>query len=585
MSVKKRWSGRTKAVLAAVLLAAAVLVCWFVGKQRFPDGAPWAPGAGTQPAAGQAVRAGGDGAGTPAAEAAPFGAGGYVRSATYFGDAWPMNFWNSEMDGLDRDMAQIREDGFDSVILVIPWKEFQVSTDPVEYSDYAFEQLDRVMRAAGDAGLKVYARVSYLWDLVNDDTEDVFSRVVRLFHNPVTRSAWKEYAGKLYARMSGHASFAGGFLTWEDYMKPFLTACGLPSLQDRVDAAKLAGLQDYLRSEYSLEEFNKAFGTDYGSFDAVPFPGRKEPAMKAVYAYFDRCLNRLLADGQEAFPNLSMEIRLDADPVYSVEGTPGYYTHEATYACQAANYTAAMYGIPMGFENQGERVTAKDALVKTEYMLKLLAGQNGGKPVYIEQFVFYDNTPEFAMNARLQEEEVGEYLRTAPEVLRKYSAGYGVWTYRDYTDNILFNSGFLLEGRGWETEGNVSFEKKDSAVCRLSGTAALRQAIPAVREHFAGSEVAVSFGVAECAAPCTVAVTVGTQRQEVAVDGAGTYSAVFPRQAEPLDFGLSTEDGNLSVDNLRLYTHVQHGFLYDTENRPLEQRDSIREMNRLLAGE
>ena len=37
-----------------------------------------------------------------------FGEEGYVKSATYFGDEWPINFWNSEMDNLQADMQQLQ---------------------------------------------------------------------------------------------------------------------------------------------------------------------------------------------------------------------------------------------------------------------------------------------------------------------------------------------------------------------------------------------------------------------------------------------------------------------------------------------
>ena len=516
-----------------------------------------------------------------------FGADGYVRSATYFGDAWHINFWNSEMEHLERDMKQIREDGFDSVILVIPWKEFQPGVEPVAYSDYAFDQLDRVMNAAGAEGLKVYARVGYMWDFVNDANEDIHERIIRLFHDRGTRNAWLEYLRTLYRRLSGHACFAGGFLTWEDYMPPFLGFSDAPSLQDRIDAAKRMGFQEHVRSQYPLKDYNKTFNVQYGSYDSIPYPRRTEPAIRAMYDFFDRSLNRLLADGQAVFPNLSLEVRLDGDPMFDAKGKPaGYYKHEATFPCQDADYTAAMYGIPMDFVNNGERVKAKEAMRHTADILHFLARHNGGKPVYIEQFLYYDNTPKFEHNARLEDGEIGKYLLTCPDVLRKYSAGYGVWTYRDYYDNRLYNNGFFLRERGWETEGNVAFEKTgDSTVCRLTAPALLRQQIPDVRDKQEEPELTVSFEVTECAAPNTITVIMGTQRQSMTVDRPGVYRTVFPHEGKIRLFALELETGTLAVDNLRLYSHIQNGLLYDPDNRPLAQRDNIKKMNEILAGQ
>lgn len=521
-----------------------------------------------------------------AGRASSFGTSGYVRSASYFGDEWPINFWNSEMEHLERDMEQIREDGFDSVILVIPWKEFQTNTDPIEYSDYAFDRLDRVMDAAGGAGLRVFARVGYMWDFVNDADDDIHERIIRVFYDQGIRNAWLEYLGTLYRQLSGHACFAGGFLTWEDYMPSFLGLSDVPSLQDRIDAAKRMGFQKIVRSQYALTDYNTAFSVQYSTYESIPFPTRTEPAMRVMYDFFDRRLNELLADGQTVFPNLSLEVRLDGDPLFDAKGDPaGYYKHEATFPCQKSDYTAAMYGIPMNFVNRGERVKAKIALRKTEDILRSLARHNGGKPVYIEQFLFYDNSPGFEHNARLEDGEIGKYLLTCPEVLRKYSAGYGVWTYRDYYDNRLYNNGFFLRERGWETEGNITFEKTgDSTVCRLTAPAVLRQRIPGVRDKQDKRELTVSFEVTECAEPNTITVIMGSQRQKVTVDHAGVYKTCFPQQGIIQFLALEVENGTLTVDNLRLYSHIQNGLLYDPDNRPLEQRDNLRKMNEILAG-
>ena len=167
-----------------------------------------------------------------------------------------------------------------------------------------------------------------------------------------------------------------------------------------------------------------------------------------------------------------------------------------------------------------------------------------------------------------------------------FFAGYGVWAYRDYYDNMLYNNGFFLQGRGWETQGNVVFEKAgDSAACRLTAPAAIRQEVPDGRDGFDGKELTVSFEVTDCTVPGTITVTLGTQRQTVQANHAGVYQTVFPRRERIQSLALDAESGTFAVDNIRLYDYVQHGLLYDPDNRPLEQRDNLREMNRLLSGD
>lgn len=79
----------------------------------------------------------------------------HLRSATYYSDDWVIDFWNSESVHMEEELAQIAADGFNSIILAVPWREFQLETAPVMYEEYAWKKLERVMEAAGKQGLGV----------------------------------------------------------------------------------------------------------------------------------------------------------------------------------------------------------------------------------------------------------------------------------------------------------------------------------------------------------------------------------------------------------------------------------------------
>ena len=144
-------------------------------------------------------------------EAAP----SYLKAATYVSDAWVSNFWNSESDHMDEELAQIAADGFNSIVLVVPWREFQPGVLPVSYNRYAFQKLDKVMNAANAHGLMVELRVGYVWDYYNDDVAT--GRFRDLLKDPSTRAAWLAYAKQIYRTASAHSNFHGGFMTWEDF--------------------------------------------------------------------------------------------------------------------------------------------------------------------------------------------------------------------------------------------------------------------------------------------------------------------------------------------------------------------------------
>ena len=97
------------------------------------------------------------------------GENGYLKSATYYSDEWVINFWNSESSHMEEELKQIAEDGFNSIILVVPWREFQPSMNPQRYNDYAWKKFDRVMEAAQRQNLKVMLRVGYTWDYYSSD--------------------------------------------------------------------------------------------------------------------------------------------------------------------------------------------------------------------------------------------------------------------------------------------------------------------------------------------------------------------------------------------------------------------------------
>lgn len=508
---------------------------------------------------------------------------GYVRSATYFGDEWPINFWNSELDHLEQDMKQIKRDGFDSIILVIPWREFQPEISPVAYNTYAFDNLDRIMRAADQEDLAVYARIGYTWDFYNDKAENIIDRYCRILGEEEIQNAWYSYVGKMYETLSAYPCFREGFLTWEDFWGT-LGVCDEIFEMTRREKAAYIGYQEWVKEEYALSEYNTEFGTRYKSYESIPVPRRDEPAMAAMYSFYDDFLNELLEKSQAYFPDLSMEIRLDWDVVYTKDGDRDYYKHTDTFTCGQSYYTATMYGIPMGFSNTGERVSYDVAMEKTEYMLKLLKSQNENKPVYVEQFLFADNTPAFVNNARIKEEELNTYLESIAPVMLENSEGYGIWTYRNYCANMLYNPQFALEGAGWETNGTVSFEEKNgSMTCFIEQGGSVNQSVGKIRNHFALDTYYVTFDIVEVIREGKMTVSLGGKKQTVEVSNETEKICLDFPAGSSFNLEIVSKDCAIKIDNVKLYSQVQQGFLYDENNDELMCIEGIRSLNSQLA--
>lgn len=500
----------------------------------------------------------------------------YLKSATYFSDEWVLNFWNSEEDNLEEELSQIAEDGFNSIILVIPWREFQPELSPISYNEYVFEKLDRVMEAAKAQGLWVSLRVGYTWDYW-EDGQDVRERFRELMWDETTQTAWDDYVKTLYERAAAHGNLYGGFLTWEDFWSFTYYAKSMGNTEDSIAMAKQCGYTDYVKAHYTLEETSSLYGEEISDYDSLYLPGSQQPAARLLYEFFDQWLNAFLLHNQEIFPNLSMEVRMDADQVYDETGEMYWYGHEVTYACGDSSYASLMYGVPIGHINQGERLEAAEAVEKSQQMLDQVLQYTDGKLLYIEQFLYMDNTPGFEQNAQVKDDQVDDYITAMADVLKTRIMGYGVWAYRNYADNLLYNPQFALGDAGWQLDGGARVvEYHDSCQAELPEGGRIYN--PVSNE---GTLTYIRFTV-EGETPVQVKVSLGDNTVEVNVglEAMGeTVELVFENGGTGLVF---TADGLCYIDNVKVYNRVQEGQLYDLDGEEGTCIEAIRKLNRKL---
>lgn len=506
----------------------------------------------------------------------------YLKSVHYFGNGWALNFWNCELDQIDEQLDRIVSDGFNSIILVLPWREFQPDIGDGQLNAYAADQLRRVFEKAGERNLGVMLRLGYTWDYYEMDS--VLSRYYNLMGDEAYEEAWLSYLRQVYQISSSYGCFLGGFLCWEDFWNYTYTAKALGAEKLGVKEAEFIGYHRYLKERYPLEQVNEWYGENFTDYSKIWFPSGENPALKLFFDFFDDYLNRLLAKSQQAFPNLSMEVRLDADLVVDQDGNSYYYSHEATYGCQNSDYTSVMYGIPMGFANQGERVSYEEAMAMTETILNGLLEKNQGKDVYIDQFLYADNTPGYENNAQIREDQLGDYLEHVGRILKEKTMGYGVWTYQDYGVDLLYNPQFALGLAGWETEGEVAAVKENgSTQVRLENGALLRQNIPPGRKTDTGEERIYVTGQYSCESETTLTVTLGRDEPVTVSCKPGENVSWRLDFANTKDYTLTIQsDGTVYIDNLKVYAHVQNGMLYGLDGREGDCIKSLRKLNREL---
>lgn len=502
----------------------------------------------------------------------------YLVSATYCSDAWVINFWNSESSRMEEELAQIRNDGFNSIILVVPWREFQPELSPAGYNPYAFEKLHQVMAAAARQDLWVVIRLGYTWDYYSE--ESVLNRYEALLYDQAgTRNAWLEYAAKIYDEISQYDNFYGGFITWEDFWNFTDKAGKIGHGRDSVRLAQKIGYQAYLEEHYLIEAVNQIYETELDSFDKFYLPERTEHAYQLFFRFYDYFLNDLLVQTQAVFPNLSMEVRLDVDAVAAEDGQSQIgIPHYSTYSCGEADFTAAMYGAPMGFE-AGRELEAEETIEQLKQQLVLMRSYNGGKPMYLDQFLYMDETEEFAYNARLKETERAKFLELSAPVLRSMTMGYGIWTYRNYTDNAVYNAQFGLGTQGWCFEGGSEIElRKGSNMARLSAKSGLSQDLSA-RLKSRKKQVWVRF-TADSETAADITVSIGGVSKTMQINGNRQIELNFGRIADGKLSFQST--GTVWLDDVNVYSYEQDGQLYDLDDGELSCIEAMRVLNKSM---
>lgn len=498
----------------------------------------------------------------------------YLKSVTYFGDEWPINYWGSEDKDMAANFEKIREDGFNSIILVVPWREFQPAEGMNEFNDAAFNRLDEVMQCAEDHGLWVVLRIGYSWDYYG--TAELPSRFAGITRKTgAERSMWIRYCNKIYQTASAHSNFHSGFITWEDFWDYVHNMGREYSKKTASKMARECGYQDYLAEHYTLEEVSEKYNEEFGSFADVYIPYRDKPSAALFFEYYDQMLNELLAHSQTVFPGLSMEVRADSDPVYTTDNSFYYYSHKATFPCDGADYSAVMYSVSMGQRNEYDRISAQTALAGTARTLTSLC-EKSGKKMYAEQLLYMDTTAEFSYNTQILEDETDDYVRSLAPVLQQYTMGYGLWVYRNYVNNCVYNGQFGLEKEGWKFLGGSSVETVNGTpMAKVGGNRKIFQQLNGRMTK--GAEIYVELYVKPEVKNADVTVQIGGESKQIHVTKAGTYELTFPWQS---DYNIEISSNKVAfVDDVRVYTYEQFGRIYDKDGNEQDLANDFRILN------
>jgi hypothetical protein len=509
--------------------------------------------------------------------------------ATYMGDNWPKNFINAfRREDVASDYAKLRADGFNAVVLLVSWGDFQPVFYPCcTYDERAFERLEFLIDQARSAGLDVVLRIGYGWTF-QPDSGEVGARIHRLLNEDEARDAFFAYASRLGEIARRHANVRLSLLTWEDLILHTIDGDGRKDFRQFIDSLPEG---DPLRASAA---------------STPELPQRDGPRVALFNAYWDWLLmQKIFKPAAAHIPNLSYEVRVDSEPLphTDADGKVQYewIGHESTYRPPGADAIALYWAPFWGAQNQGEQLDAGQALGLFNSLLAKVRQHSGGLPMFIDQLNVIDNTLGFEHNAKLQSAALPAFMDGAYCAMRDAGVfGYAFWTTQDYAESPLYNPSFSYRLDGWklsvadgaESESRLQARPSGDFDLRMSPGDRLRQIIPERRgrlpttnaEEHLSAHVCVS---ARAGARAVVEVSAGGTpvRLRLGTSARRACSKIPTRSGNGTELDLEIHDvsGTALLTNVMLYDHIQQGGLYQFDGKEGVLLAPIRELNRHFA--
>lgn len=505
----------------------------------------------------------------------------YIKAVNYFGSAWPVNYWNSDISGADKDFDQIKADGFNSIIISVPWGEFQPGLNPVKFNENAFVLLDKICGKAKSKDLNVFMRVSYLHDMYPGVEMPGSQRFDALMAGDALLPAWKQYLRKIATTTKSCSS--GAFISWEDYWHSIENLGASGGGPDALAAAKKFGLEKWL-AQNADDDFKKSRVEELRRLGGYQVPARNTPDFKWVFAWFDdQLIRRLMPALKESIPNATIEARVDSDPIYKNKDVADWYSHDRTYSVDSSKYLMTYWAPAMGAKNIGDKESAKKVLERFSYINKKISSATKNK-IFIGQFLYQDSTPSASRNTVIDPVEIKNFFSEVPSLLLSQTTGYALWGHRDYEANLLFNSAFEFGALGWDLASGARIVKSRSgSAVKLDKGSKIFQDISSSRDHFVKSAKKVIFRASVSGAG-ELSVGYANTVKVVKLSGQSVQllELEFPVAKGDSSLQISSDSGVIEIDSIYLYSYVQAGDFRDPQGKPGKLFDEIKGLNEAL---
>jgi hypothetical protein len=314
-----------------------------------------------------------------------------------------------------------------------------------------------------------------------------------------------------------------------------------------------------------------------------PVPDRKDPDFQLVFQWFDdQLMHRLIPALAETLPGASLEARVDDDPIYDGDKLISWYSHKLTYKIASSPFVMTYWAPAMGARNRGEVESAKKVVHRFSSMQKKISDNTTNK-IFIEQFLFKDNTPSAAMNSAIAPREVSGFIRNMAGPLVQHTSGYALWGAQDYVGSTLFNGFFTLGAQGWKFSGGASVVKSDNEhFAQLPKDSTIIQTVPFARDHFRPFAKSTTLRF-RATGPGVVAATYAGATHTVKIKaGSQLVKLKFPVSSGDSDLSITSKSGEIKLTDVYLFTFTQISDVRNSLGKPGQHLPDIQALNKAI---
>ena len=510
-------------------------------------------------------------------------------AAEYFGIANPVNLWGSDISGAAAAFQQMKADGFNAVGMVLPWGYFEPGVSPPKFNPAAFSELNSLIRLAGSLQLKVILRLGYDWDLDPSDQLGGATRFIDAYGQASLNQAWVGYIQRIEQDVAPFHNVAAHYITWEDLWFPVFLSQGSASTAQRIQLANTIGYTSWLRGHYKLAAVGQTYGTTFSSWSQVPTPLYQSPSYTLMYKYSEWALiNKFFKPAQRVYPGLTMETRVDVDPVYNGSQAVGSYTYSSLYRLPGTPVTGMYFSPYQGDPSTNINETASQGITALQSTLSTMSSRSGGRPLYIYEYEIVSNSPQVSQDPNLTPSQVPPFLSQSVPILKRFTAGFALWTYRDFNMSPIFNPSFYLGTAGWTATGGVSAGRTSgmSYLTMQPGGSVSQSVQFGIVPLSPGAPIQLTLQASAVSSSGTLQVTVGSSPTMNVTVGPGFNSYTLRVPQSDLGNGKITLTASvpMQVTNVQLFNFTQAGDVYDSTGAPEVGAAPLRTMNQQLAG-